>query len=71
MNYLLSPIFECYFLILIKPFFLTFFVFLHLIMYILNITSAIKKMSVNEIRGFITGNYSKQIGFLKKTFIIQ
>ena len=40
-------------------------------MYILNITSAIKKMAVNEIRDFIIGNYSKQIGFLKKTFIIQ
>ena len=71
MNYLLSPIFECYFLILIRSSFFTFFVFLYLIMYILNITSAIKKMSVNEIRGFIAGNYYEQIGFLKKTFIIQ
>ena len=40
-------------------------------MYILNITTAIKKMSVNEIRGFIVGNYYEQIGFLMKTFIIQ
>ena len=35
-------------------------------MYILNIASPIKKMSVNEIRDFIFENYYKQIGFSKK-----
>ena len=50
-------------------------------MYILNIARAIKKMSVNEIRGFIFENYYKRIGFsnensyysmkrLKKRFIV-
>ena len=32
-------------------------------MYILNIASAIKKMSVNELRDFTFGNYNKPIGF--------
>ena len=35
-------------------------------MYILNITSAIKKMSVNEPRDFIFENYYKRIGFFKE-----
>ena len=35
-------------------------------MYILNIASAIKKMSVNEIRNFIFENYYKQIAFSKE-----
>ena len=35
-------------------------------MYILNIASAIKKKSVNEVRGFIFENYCKQIGFSNK-----
>ena len=34
-------------------------------MYTLNIARAIKKMSANEIRAFIFGNYYKQIGFSK------
>ena len=34
-------------------------------MYVLNIVSAIKKMPINEIRGFIFENYYKQIGFSK------
>ena len=33
----------------------------------LNITKAIKKMSVNKIRDFILENYYKQIGFSKET----
>ena len=35
-------------------------------MYILSITSAIKNMSVNEIRNFIFKNYYKRIGFSKE-----
>ena len=35
-------------------------------MYILNITNAIKKMSVNELRDFILENYYKQIRLVKK-----
>ena len=35
-------------------------------MYILNIASAIKKMSVNEIKDFSFENYYKQIGFSKE-----
>ena len=35
-------------------------------MYILNIASSIKKMSVNEIRDFIFENYYKRNGFSKK-----
>ena len=34
-------------------------------MYTLNIARAIKKMSANEIRALIFGNYYKQIGFSK------
>ena len=39
-------------------------------MCILNITKAKKKMSVNEIRGFIFGNYFKQIGFSKELLLL-
>ena len=35
-------------------------------MYILNIASAIKKMSVNEIRDFIFETFQKRIGFFKE-----
>ena len=35
-------------------------------MYILNIASAIKKMSVNEPRDFIFENYYKRTGFIKE-----
>ena len=35
-------------------------------MYILNVTRAIKKMSVNEIKDFIFQNYYKQIEFSKE-----
>ena len=35
-------------------------------MYILNIASTVKKMSVNEIRDFIFENYYKRIGFSKE-----
>ena len=37
-----------------------------MIMYILNFTSAIKEMSVNEIRDLIFGNYYKRIEFSKE-----
>ena len=33
---------------------------------ILNISKAIKKMSVNDIRDFVFENYYKRIGFSKK-----
>ena len=36
-------------------------------MYTLNITKAVKKMSVNEIRDFIFENYYKQIVFFKES----
>ena len=35
-------------------------------MYVLNITNALKKMSVNETRDFIYENYFKQRGFSKE-----
>ena len=35
-------------------------------MYILNIASAIKKMSVSELRDFAFEKYYKQIGFIKE-----
>ena len=35
-------------------------------MYTLNIASAIKKMTVNEFRNIILGNYYKRIGFAKE-----
>ena len=35
-------------------------------MYTLNITKAIKMMSVNEMRDFIFENYYKRIAFLKE-----
>ena len=34
-------------------------------MYTLNIASAIKKISVDELRDFIFENYFKEIGFVK------
>ena len=36
-------------------------------MYILNISKAIKKMSINEIKDFIFENYYKRIGFSKES----
>ena len=35
-------------------------------MYILNIASAIKKMSVNELTYFIFGKYHKRVEFVKE-----
>ena len=35
-------------------------------MYILNITSSIRKMTVNELWDFILENYYRQIGFSKE-----
>ena len=34
-------------------------------MYILNILSAIKKMTIKELRNFIFENYYREIGFIK------
>ena len=34
-------------------------------MHILNISNVIKKMSINELRGFIFEKYYKRIGFSK------
>ena len=36
-------------------------------MYILSITKAIKKMSINEIKDFIFENYYKRTGFSKES----
>ena len=36
-------------------------------MYTLNIDRAIKRMTVNQLRVFISENYHKQIGFLKES----
>ena len=47
-------------------FFFTFCIFLYIIIYILNIARAIKKVSVNEIRDFTFENCYKQIGFCKE-----
>ena len=44
---------------------ISFFTFC-VIMYLLNITKAMKKMSINEIKGFILENYFKRIGFSKE-----
>ena len=38
-------------------------------MHILNIASAIKKMSVNELKEFIFENYYKRIRFIKKKIL--
>ena len=35
-------------------------------MYVLNITSAMKKMTVNELRNFSFENYHRQTGFSKE-----
>ena len=35
-------------------------------MYILNIASLLKKMTVNELRDFVFENYYRQIGFSKE-----
>ena len=40
-------------------------------MYTLNITKAIKKMSVTEIRDFILKTIINELDFLKKTIITQ
>ena len=37
-------------------------------MYIINITSALKKMTVNELRDFIFENYYKRIEFVKDSY---
>ena len=43
--------------------FFAFFVFLYIIIYILDIAGATKKMSFNEIRDFVIENYYKENGF--------
>ena len=45
--------------------FFTFRVFLYIVMYVLDVTKAIKSMLINEIKDFIFKNYYKQIGFSK------
>ena len=49
-----------------KIFLFDFSCFPNIIIYILNIARAIKKISGNEIRDFIFENYYKQIGFSKE-----
>ena len=63
---LIISIFLCYFSSLQDPFFY-FFCFRNILMYILNITSAIKRMTFNELRDFIFENYYTRTGFLKET----
>ena len=67
-NYLLSPFFMVFFHLYNIVFY--FYVFLYLIMCVLNVARAVKKKSVNEIRDFIFENYYKKFGFLKKTVVI-
>ena len=55
------------FFICIRSFFVTFCVFLYIITYILNITKAIKTISITEIKYFIFENYYKRIGFSKES----
>ena len=43
-----------------------FFCFPNIIIYILNIASAIKKMSVKELTGLIFEKYYKRIGFIQE-----
>ena len=50
----------------IRPFFGS-FCFLNVIMYTLNIASPIKKMTVDELRDFISENCHKQTGFFKES----
>ena len=47
------------------------FLFSNILLNIINVASAIKRISVNEIRDFVFENYYKQIRFSKKTVIIQ
>ena len=54
-----------------RSFIFKFFVFLYTIMYIVNIASTNKKMSVNEIREFILKPFRNELQFLKNTVIIQ
>ena len=56
LNCLLSPFSLMLFIHFYKIFFFTFFVFPYIIKHALNITKAIKKISVNEIRGIVIRN---------------
>ena len=40
-------------------------------MYVLKIANAMKKMTINELRGFIFENYYKRISFLEKIVFVQ
>ena len=44
---------------------LPFFFFCYIMMYVLNIFSAIKKIKIKELKDFIFENYYEQIGFPK------
>ena len=52
---------------LCKTIFLHFFYCLNIIIYTLNVASAIKQMTANELRNFIFEKYFKQIGFVKES----
>ena len=69
-NYLLSLIFMLTFFLSLSDNFLS-FLFSNILLNIINVASAIKRISVNEIRDFVFENYYKQIRFSKKTVIIQ
>ena len=66
---MLSSPFLCYFSSLQDSGF--FCVFLYMIIYILNIASAVKKMPVNESDTFSLKTFIKELDFLGKTVIIQ
>ena len=48
-----------------NDFFLSFFYFLSIMIYILNIAKAIKKMTVKELKNFTFKNYHQQMRFAK------
>ena len=66
---MLSSPFLCYFSSLQG--FGFFCVFLYMIIYVLNIASAVKKMPVNESDTFSLKTFIKELDFLGKTVIIQ
>ena len=67
-NYLLSPFFTLFFH-LYKIISFYFFCFPNIINYILNIASAIKKMTVNELRDFVLKTIINELYLLKKKVI--
>ena len=63
---LIISIFMLLFFLSIRSFFYYCFVFPYIIMCISNISRPIKRIPVNEIKGFISEKYFKRIGFSKE-----